>query len=106
MRIASVAVGDSFTVAVTEAGAVYSFKCGDGHLGHGRGDAEVGVFVPKRIEALDGIHVATAAAGRVHAFALTRCGRVYSWGADGRASPVHGLGSGSDAGCSEDDLGP
>jgi alpha-tubulin suppressor-like RCC1 family protein len=62
MRITSVAVGNGFTIAVTEAGAVYSFGLSDGRLGHGKGDEEEGVFLPKRIEALDGIHVATAAA--------------------------------------------
>jgi alpha-tubulin suppressor-like RCC1 family protein len=34
IRIASVALGSLFTVAVTEAGAVYSFGMGDGRLGH------------------------------------------------------------------------
>jgi hypothetical protein len=80
VRIASAAVGAGFTVAVTEAGAVYSFAMADGRLGHGDRDYKVGVFRPKRIQALDGIHVAAVAAGDSHALALTRCGRVYSWG--------------------------
>jgi alpha-tubulin suppressor-like RCC1 family protein len=77
-------------VAVTEAGAVYSFGMGDGRLGQGKG-AEEDVFRPKRIEALDSIHVVTVAAGDLHTLALTRCGRVYSWGGNGLDSPVHGL---------------
>jgi alpha-tubulin suppressor-like RCC1 family protein len=96
MRIGSVAVGNGFTVAVTEAGAVYSFGMADGRLSHGDGDEDEGVFLPKRIEALDGIHVVSVAAEDFHALALTRCGRVYSSGGHGRDSPVHGLGSESD----------
>jgi alpha-tubulin suppressor-like RCC1 family protein len=46
VRITSVAVGDIFTVAVTEAGAVYSFGMGDGRLGHGDDDDGVDVFLP------------------------------------------------------------
>jgi alpha-tubulin suppressor-like RCC1 family protein len=79
IRIASVAHGTRFTVAVTETGLVYSFGWGDGCLGHEQGNEDNG-FLPKRIEALDGIHVASVAAGEYHALALTRCGRVYSWG--------------------------
>jgi alpha-tubulin suppressor-like RCC1 family protein len=78
IRIASVALGTRFTVAVTEAGEVYSFGLGGGCLGHGEGFGE-GVFLPKRIEALDGIHVASVVAGAFHALALTGSGRVYSW---------------------------
>jgi alpha-tubulin suppressor-like RCC1 family protein len=95
-RIISVAVGAGFTVAVTEAGAVYSFGMGDGRLGHGDGDEDEGVYLPKRSQALNTIPVATVAAGARHALALTRCGRVYSWGADGPPNPVHGLGRDSD----------
>jgi alpha-tubulin suppressor-like RCC1 family protein len=107
IRIISVAVGAGFMVAMTEAGAVYSFGVGDGRLGLGEEDGDgfemEDVFLPKRIEALDGIHVAAVATGKLHALALTRCGRVYSWGAKGRDIPVHGLGSGSDCGGGGDD---
>jgi alpha-tubulin suppressor-like RCC1 family protein len=94
------AVGLRFTVAVTEAGAVYSFGSRDGSLGHG--DTE-DVFLPKRIQALDGLHVATVAAGINHALALTRCGRVYSWGSGGRHRSVHGLGHERDDGGDNDE---
>jgi hypothetical protein len=93
VRIASVAAGAGFTLVVTEAGAVYSFGMGDGHLGHGEGGGE-DVFLPKRIEALDGIHVASVAAGTWHALALTRCGKVYSWGQGAHHCSL-GLGDGS-----------
>jgi alpha-tubulin suppressor-like RCC1 family protein len=101
-RVTSVAVGTHFTVAVTEAGAVYSFGVGDGRLGQGKRGYD-DVFLPKRIEALDGAHVVTVAAGDLHTLALTRCGRVYSWGGNGRDSPVHGLGNESDDGGDSDD---
>jgi alpha-tubulin suppressor-like RCC1 family protein len=103
LRIASVAVGVWFTVAVVQAGVVYSFGAGDGRLGHGYSDREEYVLLPKRIEALDGIHVTSVAAGAFHALALTRCGRVYSWGIFGRDSSVHGLGDTSDI--DDDDFG-
>lgn len=93
MRIASMAVGTGFTVVVTEAGAVYSFGVADGRLGNGGSDQDERVFLPKRIEALDGMHVTTVAAGNWHALALTVCGRMYSWGisGDGNIEPELGL---------------
>jgi alpha-tubulin suppressor-like RCC1 family protein len=97
VRVASVAVGYQFTAAVTEDGAAYSFGLGDGRLGHGKVDPRQSVFVPKRIEALKGIHMASVAAGDYHALALTRCGRVYSWRENSRRVLVHGLGSDVDA---------
>jgi alpha-tubulin suppressor-like RCC1 family protein len=97
-RVVAVAVGNHFTVAVPEAGAVYSFGINDGRLGHGEVGGDENVFLPKRIEALDGIPVASVAAGDDHALALTRCGRVYSWRGDGDDSPELGRGNDSDDG--------
>jgi alpha-tubulin suppressor-like RCC1 family protein len=80
-RISSAAFGAGFTVAATEAGAVFSFGFGfgDDRLGHGEGDPAERVSLPKRIEALDGgVLVAAVAVGDSHALALTRCGRVYA----------------------------
>jgi alpha-tubulin suppressor-like RCC1 family protein len=102
-RIVSAAVGSAFTVAVTEAGAVYSFGVSGGCLGHGKGDYREAVFLPKRIAALDGTHVATVAAGASHALALTRCGQVDLWGEAGHDNPVLGLGNISDGGDRDDD---
>jgi alpha-tubulin suppressor-like RCC1 family protein len=98
VRIASVALGAAFTVAVTEAGEVHSFGLGDGRLGHGRGGGSQHVYRPKRIEAFDGIPVATVVAGSRHSLALTMCGRVYSWGGAGHDGNVYGLGYDSDDG--------
>jgi alpha-tubulin suppressor-like RCC1 family protein len=40
-------------------------------------------YLPRRIEALDGIQVETVAARHQHVLALARCGRVYAWGTYG-----------------------
>jgi alpha-tubulin suppressor-like RCC1 family protein len=78
-RVGSVAVGSSYTLVTTEAGAVFSFGTGArGRLGHGDNNSQV---LPKRIEALDGVCVATVAVGMCHCLALTACGRVFWWGA-------------------------
>jgi alpha-tubulin suppressor-like RCC1 family protein len=98
VRIASVAVGAGFTVGVTEAGAVYSFGTNRGCLGHGKDNSRGGVLLPKRIEALDGVPVATVAAGASHVLALTTRGHVYSWGDENAPRPVCGRGSGGDEG--------
>jgi len=79
-RVVSVALGDGFTLAVTDAGAVFS--CGsnwDGMLGHGPFEGEV---LPRRIEALavTGRRFVAVVAGNRHAFALTKEGEVYGWG--------------------------
>jgi alpha-tubulin suppressor-like RCC1 family protein len=92
-------------VAVSEDGAVYSFGKGDGRLGHGEGEEEECVYLPKRNKALDGVHVTTVAAGAFHALALTNCGQVYSWGSSGHDRIVHGRGSddGSDGDDNDED---
>jgi alpha-tubulin suppressor-like RCC1 family protein len=97
-RITSVAVGIELTVAVTEAGVVYSFGYCDRRLGYGKGNEQESQLLPRRIEALNNIRVATVAAGDNHVLALTKCGRVSSWGAAGRDSPVYGLGSDGEGG--------
>jgi alpha-tubulin suppressor-like RCC1 family protein len=78
VRIATVAAGESFALAMSETGAVFSFGKGkSGRLGHGD---KLDVELPKQIEALRGVCVLTVAAGGAHALALTHTGAVYSWG--------------------------
>jgi alpha-tubulin suppressor-like RCC1 family protein len=78
-RVGSVAVGHCFTLVSTEAGAVFSFgDCSNGSLGHGDHETH---SLPKRVEALDGVYVATVATGYRQSLALTACGRVFWWGA-------------------------
>jgi len=73
-REVGIALGGGFTLAVTDAGAVYSFgSCQYGALGHGSLGAEV---LPRRIEALaqTGRRFVAVAAGADHALALTEEG--------------------------------
>ena len=79
-RVVGVALGVDFTLAVTDAGAVFSFGYSEeGALGHGSPEAEV---LPRRIEALaqTGRRFVAVAAGHDHALALTEEGELYGWG--------------------------
>ena len=89
-RVVGVALGDGFTLVVTDAGAIFSFGDGEGGaLGHGSEEVEV---LPRRIEVLaeTGRRFVAVAAGYLHALALTEEGHVYGWG-DGIANG-HGQG--------------
>jgi len=84
-RVVCVAPGHSFTLAVTDAGAVFSFgHSTDWALGHGSSTNEV---LPRRIEAQaeTGLRFVAVAAGMDHSLALTEEGHVYGWG-DGRSN--------------------
>ena len=75
-----VALGEGFTLAVTDAGAVFSFGSSRrGGLGHGSLESEV---LPRRIEALVQTRrrCVAVAAGARHALALTEEGELYGWG--------------------------
>jgi len=79
-RVIGVALGLGFTLAVTDAGAVFSFGYSPyGALGHGSFVAEV---LPRQIEALaqTGRQFVVVAAGGLHALALTDEGELYGWG--------------------------
>jgi len=79
-RVVGVALGFDFTLAVTDAGAVFSFGYNAvGALGHGSLEAEV---LPRRIEALaqTGRRFVAVAAGDDHALALSEEGELYGWG--------------------------
>jgi len=79
-RVIGVALGDGFTLAVTDAGAIFSFGYNKrGALGHGSLEAEV---LPRRVEALaqTGRRFVAMAAGSMHALALTEEGELYGWG--------------------------
>jgi len=79
-RVVGVAFGNGFTLAVTDAGAVFSFGFSrGGGLGHGSLES---VVLPRRIEALaeTGRRFIAVAAGIHQAFALTEEGELYGWG--------------------------
>jgi len=78
-RVVGVAFGDSFTLAMTDDGTVFSFGCSRyGELGHGSLNREL----PRQIEALlqMGQRFVGVAAGERHALALTKEGGLYGWG--------------------------
>jgi len=95
VRVVGVALGRCFTLAVTDAGTVFSFGYSQhGALGHGSLEVEV---LPRRIEALAlaGRRFVAVAAGMFHALALTEEGdlyegEIYVWG--DRSAAGHGLG--------------
>ncbi|XP_074649618.1 E3 ubiquitin-protein ligase HERC2-like [Tubulanus polymorphus] len=79
-RVVDVALGsgDAQTLAVTDTGSVYSWGDGDyGKLGHGRSD---GCKSPKHIEKLQSQHVTRVYCGAQFSIALTKNGRVITWG--------------------------
>jgi len=81
VRVVGVALGYDFTLAVTDAGEVFSFGYSNvGALGHGSLETEV---LPQRIEALvqTGRRFVAVAAGSSHSLALTEEGELYGWGA-------------------------
>ena len=80
-RVVSVALGDGFTLAVTDAGAVFSFGSNRvGVLGHSSFVQHQ--VLPRRIDALveTGRPFVAVAAGNLHALALTEEGELYGWG--------------------------
>ena len=79
-RVVGVALRYGFTLAVTDAGTVFSFGSSRfGALGHGLSTSEV---LPRRIKALaeTGRRFVAVAAGQGHSLALTEEGHVYGWG--------------------------
>ena len=86
-----VALGWGFSLAVTDAGAVFSFGYSrEGELGHG---SLASVVLPRHIEILaqTGRRFVAVAAGDRHVLALTEEGELYGWGheeANGHGSGV------------------
>ena len=81
-RVVGVALGEGFTLVVTDAGAVFSFGFSwEGGLGRGSLVSEV---LPRRIQDLaeTGRRFVAVAAGYCHDFALTEKGELYGWGCE------------------------
>ncbi|GFH52651.1 hypothetical protein CTEN210_09127 [Chaetoceros tenuissimus] len=95
-----VALGKLHSVGLTNAGEVYSWgSLATGRCGHGDGSLATtkslmksrnGVALPKRIETLKNVKIASISAGMAHTLALSGSGRVFSWG--NNASGQLGLG--------------
>jgi len=77
-RVVGVALGCDYTLAVIDAGSVFSFGYSRGMLGHGSSKREL---LPRQIQALaqTGRRFVAVAAGDRHALALTEAGEVYGW---------------------------
>ena len=78
-KVTQVSCGEYHTVAVTEAGEVYSWGVSsEGQTGHGRGRDDT--TLPRQIEALEGVPIASAACGGGHTCLVARDGRVWCCG--------------------------
>ena len=78
VRVVSVAAGSVYTIALTEAGQVFSWGMGErGCLGHGN---EQDLHTPKLVEALQAMRVVGVAASVDYSLARTDAGRLFQWG--------------------------
>ena len=78
VRVVSVAAGPVYTIALAEAGLLYTWGEGDhGQLGHG--DTQ-DIHTPKLVEALQAMRVVGVAAGVFYGLARTDAGRLFQWG--------------------------
>jgi alpha-tubulin suppressor-like RCC1 family protein len=83
LRVLAVAAGKYHSLALSEAGEVYSFGiCEYGKLGHGDMERRF-QLTPRVIAGLQGLHVRLVAAGRDTSFAVTADGAAYGWGPGG-----------------------
>ena len=88
LRVSAVAAGANHTLALSEAGDVFSFGAGqDGRLGHGD---VVDQHTPRLIVALHGVRVCAVAAGSCHSLVVSAAGRLYSFGYDVDGRLGHG----------------
>ena len=87
-RFIAVATHSLHTLALTTAGAVYSFGHGDkGKLGHGDSEPR---WHPTRINALAGVRVVAIAAGEQHNLVLDEHGVVHTFGSGFSGKLGHG----------------
>ena len=78
INIVSVSAGEEHSLALAEAGCVYSWGDGVyGKLGHGNIEDQ---RIPKLIEGLQGVQVTLVVAGPSHSLAMDAAGKVWGWG--------------------------
>ena len=86
--VSAVAAGWDHSLALSEAGDVYSFgHGGSGQLGH---DLVLTELTPRPIAALQGVRVGAVAAGWRHSLVVSKAGRLYSFGHGGFGALGHG----------------
>eukprot|EP00002_Diphylleia_rotans_P012394 TRINITY_DN2423_c0_g2_i3.p1 TRINITY_DN2423_c0_g2~~TRINITY_DN2423_c0_g2_i3.p1 ORF type:complete len:371 (+),score=65.24 TRINITY_DN2423_c0_g2_i3:87-1199(+) len=86
--VTQIALGESFTVALSDNGHVFSWGCGyHGQLGHGdvRDSHE-----PRQIHSLNGKNVVQIVCGKTHSMARTDSGDVFTWGYGQHGQLGHG----------------
>eukprot|EP01133_Synstelium_polycarpum_P003478 gene3478-3969_t len=77
--VTSIASGGGHSLALTAAGAVFSWGRGEcGQLGHGTPQAAQ--VTPKQVQALTGMRIQMVSSGGYHSLAVEADGTVYSWG--------------------------
>ena len=98
-HISAVAAGGDHSLALSEAGALYSFGCGaNGQLGHGDDDDDhdpnlddgENQHTPRLVAALRGMRVSALAAGEWHSLVLSEAGDIYSFGTGRDGELGHG----------------
>ena len=88
LRVCAAACGDYHSAIVTADGELYTFGIGEyGVLGHGNDER---CARPRRVDALAGEAVTSAACGWRHTACLTAAGRLYTWGHGGYGQLGHG----------------
>ena len=88
VHVSAVSCGGLHTVAVSDAGSVWTWGNGDsGRLGHGN---EQNVLTPKLVDALANCRVVCVSAGLYCTMASTAAGHLYSWGYGGDGALGHG----------------
>ena len=89
-QVVMVAAGGVHTVALSEAGHVFTWGSGEvGQLGH---DDREELWAPRQVEAgrFGGEQVVFVAAGKSYTVAVTAGGRLYTWGLGARGQLGHG----------------
>ena len=94
MKAILVSCGYKHTVVCTEdQGAVYTFGRGEeGQLGHGDNDA---TSTPRKVQALQDMHIIEVKCGGAMTMALTVTGYLYTWGSDTHGKYEGNLGHGT-----------
>ena len=88
VKVVDMEAGSSFSLALSDAGRVYSWGYGaDGRLGHGSPAHQL--TAPTMIEALEP-HKIVSVKGCDHCLAISDAGRVFSWGAGDNGCLGHG----------------
>jgi alpha-tubulin suppressor-like RCC1 family protein len=79
VRVSSVAVGFSHTLALSEDGLMYAWGENEDRLLLGNPDVER-ELLPKPVEALQSVRVVSVAANSSHSCAVAETGELYTWG--------------------------